>query len=100
MVTTRASSEQRVVLRNITWQTFETMLAEMGNDRASRIVYDQDTLEIMTPLLSHEYWNRLIERLIFVLGEELNLEILPTGSTTLKSKDLRRGAEPDSSYYI
>lgn len=100
MVTTRACSEQRVVLRNISWQTFETMLAEMGNDRASRLAYDRGTLEIMTPLLPHEYWNRLIERLIFVLGEELNLEILPTGSTTLKREDLRRGAEPDSSYYI
>jgi Uma2 family endonuclease len=100
MVTTRTSSEQRVVLRNISWQTFETMLAEMGNDRPSRIAYDRGTLEIMAPLLPREYWNRLIERLIFVLGEELNLEILPTGSTTLKRKDLRRGAEPDSSYYI
>ena len=100
MVTTRTFSEQRVVLRNISWQTFETMLAEMGNDRASRLAYDRGTLEIMTPLLPHEYWNRLIERLIFVLGEELNLEILPAGSTTLKREDLRRGAEPDSSYYI
>ena len=100
MVTTRTFSEQRVVLRNISWQTFETMLAEMGNDRASRMAYDRGTLEIMTPLLPHEYWNRLIERLIFVLGEELNLEILPTGSTTLKREHLRRGAEPDSSYYI
>ena len=100
MVTTRTFSEQRVVLRNISWQTFETMLAEMGNDRASRMAYDRGTLEIMAPLLPHEYWNRLIERLIFVLGEELNLEILPAGSTTLKREDLRRGAEPDSSYYI
>jgi len=100
MVTTRTFSEQRVVLRNISWQTFETMLAEMGNDRASRMAYDRGTLEIMTPLFPHEYWNRLIERLIFVLGEELNLEIFPAGSTTLKREDLRRGAEPDSSYYI
>ncbi|MBW4596934.1 MAG: Uma2 family endonuclease [Brasilonema angustatum HA4187-MV1] len=100
MVTTRVPSESRVILRNISWQTFETMLADMGEDRASRIAYDRGTLEIMTPLLPHEYWNRLIERLIFVLGEELNLEILPTGSTTLKREDLRRGAEPDSSYYI
>ncbi|BAZ25816.1 hypothetical protein NIES4073_67220 [Kalymmatonema gypsitolerans NIES-4073] len=76
------------------------MLAEMGNDRASRMAYDRGTLEIMAPVLPHEYWNRLIERLIFVLGEELNLEIFPTGSTTLKRKDLRRAAEPDSSYYI
>ncbi|MCW5317415.1 Uma2 family endonuclease [Nostoc sp. KVJ3] len=100
MVTTRAASEQRAVLRNISWQTFETMLAEMGEDRASRITYDQGMLEIMTPLMPHEYWNCLLKMLIFVLGEELNLEIFPTGSTTLKREDLRRGAEPDSSYYI
>ncbi|WP_026734417.1 Uma2 family endonuclease [Fischerella sp. PCC 9605] len=100
MVTTRTLSAQRVVLRNISWQTFETMLADMGEDRASRLTYDRGTLEIITPLLPHEYWNRLIERLIFVLGEELNLEILPAGSTTFKREDLRRVAEPDSSYYI
>jgi Uma2 family endonuclease len=100
MVTTRTPSAQRVVLRNISWQTFETMLGDMGEDRTSRLTYDQGILEIMTPLLPHEYWNRLIERLIFVLGEELNLEIFPAGSTTLKRKDLLRGAEPDSSYYI
>jgi Uma2 family endonuclease len=100
MVTTRTASEQRVVLRNISWQTFEIMLTDMGEDRVSRMTYDQGILEIMTPLLSHEHWNRLIERLIFVLGEELNLEIFPAGSTTFKREDLRRGAEPDSSYYI
>ncbi|MER3494836.1 MAG: hypothetical protein C4323_23020 [Mastigocladus sp. ERB_26_2] len=90
----------RFELRNISWQTFETMLADMGEDRTSRLYYDQGILEIMTPLLPHEYWNRLIERLIFVLGEELNLEIFPPGSTTLKRQDLLQGAEPDSSYYI
>jgi len=100
MVTTRTASEQRVVLRNISWQTFEIMLTDMGEDRVSRMTYDQGILEIMTPLLSHEHWNRLIERLIFVIGEELNLEIFPAGSTTFKREDLRRGAEPDSSYYI
>ncbi len=77
MVTTRAASEQRAVLRNISWQTFETMLAEMGEDRASRITYDQGMLEIMTPLMPHEHWNCLLKMLIFVLGEELNLEIFP-----------------------
>jgi Uma2 family endonuclease len=51
MVTTRACLEQRVVLKNISWQTFENILAEMGEDRASRMAYDRGTLEIMTPLL-------------------------------------------------
>jgi len=50
--------------------------------------------------MPHEHWNRLIEHLIFVLAEELNLEIYPTGSTTFKRLNQARGAEPDSSFYI
>jgi Uma2 family endonuclease len=100
MVTLYTTSEQRVVLKNVSWQTFETMLVDMGEDRASRFTYDRGTLEIMAPQMEHEHWNRLIERLIFVLGEELNLEIFPVGSATLRGKGMRCGAEPDSSYYI
>lgn len=100
MVTTRAIAEQRVVFRNITWQTFKAMLTEMGSDRVSRLTYDQGTLEIMTPLMPHERANRQIERLIWILVEELGLNILSVGSMTCKREDLERGAEPDSSYYI
>lgn len=100
MVTTRAIAEQRVVFRNISWQTFKAMLTEMGSDRVSRLTYDQGTLEIMTPLMPHERANRQIERLIWILVEELGLNILSVGSMTCKREDLERGAEPDSSYYI
>jgi len=50
LVTTPTSAEQRVLLNNISWQTFETLLAEIGDNRASRLAYDQGQLEIMTPL--------------------------------------------------
>lgn len=100
MVTTRVIAEQRVVFRNISWQTFKAMLTEMGEERNSRLTYDQGTLEIMTPLVPHERWNRQIERLIWVLVEELGLNILSVGSMTCKREDLERGAEPGSSYYI
>ncbi len=54
MVTTRIPSESRVVLRNISWHTFETMLAQMGEDRACQLAYDRGMLEILTPLLPHD----------------------------------------------
>lgn len=100
MVTTRVIAEQRVVFHHISWQTFKAMLTEIGEDRTSRLIYDQGTLEIITPLMSHEQSNRLIERLIYVLVEEMGLNLVTTGSTTLERPDLERGAEPDSSYYI
>lgn len=100
MVTTATPAEQRVLLQNISWQTFKTMLAEMGSERGSRLAYDEGTVEIMTPLMPHENSNRLIEVFVGVLCEELGLEIKRAGSLTMTRDDLERGAEPDSSYYI
>jgi Uma2 family endonuclease len=100
MVVTKPPAETRTLLTNISWQTFKTMLAEMGVRRKNRIAYDLGTVEIMTPLMPHENSNRLLEVFIGVMCEELGLEIKRTGSLTLTREDLERGGEPDSSYYI
>ena len=100
MVTTANERVQRVILKNISWQTFETILTEMGEDRVSRLAYDHGTLEIMTPLLPHEHNNRLIHNLIVALAEELNLNLKSVGSLTCKRPDRMRGVEPDSGFYI
>lgn len=92
--------EQRVVLNNINWQLFESLLSAMGENRASRLAYDQGTLEIMSPLMPHENTKRLIEKLIDILVLELKLNIKSVGSMTCKRKDLERGIEPDSGFYI
>ncbi|WP_017653748.1 Uma2 family endonuclease [Fortiea contorta] len=100
MVTIATPAETRVLLENISWQTFKTVLTEMGSERNTRLAYDNGTIEIMTPLMAHENSNRLIEAFIGVLCEELGLEIKRVGSLTLTRDDLERGGEPDSSYYI
>ncbi|OKH27974.1 Uma2 family endonuclease [Chroogloeocystis siderophila] len=100
MVFTPALAEQRVVLRNISWQTFTAMLDEMGEERATRLAYSDGMLEIMTPLGEHENTNRFIDDLIRVLADELNLNLKKFGSLTLKRENMKRGAEPDSCYYI
>ncbi len=90
----------RVLLEGISWHTYEQLLAEMGNSRTIRLCYDRGLLEIMTPLLDHENPKEMLTALVGVLAEELNIEILRAGSTTLKRPDLAKGAEPDSSFYI
>jgi Uma2 family endonuclease len=92
--------EQRVVLKNISWHLFESLLTALGEDRSSRLAYDRGLLEIMTPLLPHEHSKRLIEKLIDILTEELNLNIKSVGSLTCKREDLLRGLEPDSGFYF
>ncbi len=90
----------RVVLNQISWHTYEQLLAEIGDSRTVRLCYDRGLLEIMTPQLDHENSKEILTALVGVLAEELNIEILRAGSTTLKRPDLAKGAEPDSSFYI
>jgi len=100
MVAIKPLAETRTLLRNLSWQTFKVMLAEMGTQRHNRIAYESGTVEIMTPLMPHENSNRMIEVFIGVMCEELGLELKRTGSLTLTRDDLERGGEPDSSYYL
>ncbi len=100
MVVTYTVPEQRTVLHNISWETFETLLKETGEDRGSRFAYDGSTLEIMTPLFKHENPKCNFHNFIIALAEELNIEIKSAGSTTLKRKIVRKGIEPDNCYYI
>jgi Uma2 family endonuclease len=93
-------AEERIVLNNIRWETFERLLAEAGEDRNTRFYYLHGMLEIMSPLSLHEGSNRFIESLIGVIADELNLNLRKLGSLTMKRRDLQLGGEPDSCYYI
>ncbi|WP_254567260.1 Uma2 family endonuclease [Oscillatoria sp. HE19RPO] len=97
---TKAPTEGRILRQNISWDTYERLLNEMGKHRNTRFNYDRGVLEIITPLLEHEQPNRLLAEVVRVLAEELNVEILSAGSTTLNRPDLEKGSEPDSSFYI
>ncbi len=99
-LSTLESNEQRTVLHHISWQLFEQLLTEIGDDRAIRLAYYQGILEFTTPLFAHEQSNRLIERVVNTLVEEQGIECTPAGSMTIKRPDLVAGKEPDSCFYI
>jgi Uma2 family endonuclease len=92
-------AENRVVLSDISWVTFEALLAD-ANHRGSRFVYDRGDLEIMSPSFEHERIKRLIGRLLETFSEQLGIPIQSAGSTTLKDELKQRGLEPDECYYI
>ncbi|WP_353932345.1 Uma2 family endonuclease [Okeanomitos corallinicola TIOX110] len=100
MVTLAPTETKNIILNNLSWHTFESILEETGSNRHHRFTYDQGKLEIMTPLMPHEHNKRLLEKLIDTLVEELNLNVKSTGSLTCKREDLAKGVEPDSSFYI
>lgn len=91
---------QKVLLQNVSWQEFETILEELGEKRAARIAYERETLEIMTSLSEHEVDKVLIGDLIKALMEELEIDFYSLGSTTFKSQLMQQGIEPDDCFYL
>src|SRR5918998_2616547 len=100
METVESRAEQRVLLRNISWETYERLLADHENNSAPRFTYDRGELEIMSPSPEHERVNRRLAQLVLAVAEELNVEAEDLGSTTFRREDLERGFEPDSCFYI
>ena len=95
---TLARPEQNVQLSGISWQTYETLLAEIG-DRQIRLTYNRGNLEIMVPSPEHERFKTIMGRFVETLAEELDVKIEPLGSTTFKRPELS-GKEPDECFYI
>jgi Uma2 family endonuclease len=90
----------RIILHNISWQEFEEILTELGENRASRLAYYQGNLEIKMPLPKHEVAKVIIGDLVKIILEELEIDCECFGSTTFKRQDMNSGIEPDDSFYI
>jgi Uma2 family endonuclease len=94
------TGEERTLLQGISWNLYENLLTELGDNGKARLSYDRGNLEFMTPLPSHENYNRQIDRAIVVIAEELDRDYNLFGSMTIKRADLAAGKEPDSCYYF
>lgn len=92
--------EQRVVLRNLSWETYERLLSELGDGSSPRFTFDRGVLEIMSPSTEHERYNLRIADLVGVLADEINLEVEGLGASTFTREDLERGFEADSCFYV
>jgi Uma2 family endonuclease len=92
--------EQRVILKGVSWETYERLLAEHQESSGTRFTYNCGFLEIVVLSARHEKPNRTLALLVEVLAEEMQLNIERLGSTTFKRRDLLKGFEPDSCFYI
>ncbi|MEO0538163.1 MAG: Uma2 family endonuclease [Cyanobacteria bacterium P01_A01_bin.123] len=91
---------QRLLLHDVSWVEFEAILTELGDQRGSRIAYNNGLLEIMAPLAEHEDDKEIISDFLKVFLEELDIEFRALGSTTFKNAAMLKGIEPDQCFYI
>ena len=94
------TAEARVVLPNVSWETYERLLTDLADCSVPHLTYDRGRLEIMSPTAKHEKVNRHIELLVRITALEMNVEVGSLGSTTFKRVDIERGFEPDSCFYV
>lgn len=90
----------QLLIKNISWSAYKHILAELGENRGSRISYSQGVLEIMAPLPEHEVAKVIIGDLVKIILEELDLEFWSLGSTTFDQENMDAGIEPDDCFYI
>jgi Uma2 family endonuclease len=90
----------RVLLHQVSWQEFESILAELGEHRSTRLSYSQGILEIVAPLPEHEKAKVTIADLLKVLLDEFDMDWESLGSTTFRRAEMQAGIEPNDCFYI
>jgi len=97
---TSKARPQRLVLHGVDWDEYTRMLRAFAGRPGHRLTYDRGILEIVSPLFAHEIDGELLGRFVVVLTEELGLPVEAGRSTTLRRRRMRRGLEPDLSWWI
>ncbi len=100
MEVVKSPAEQRMLLENVSWETYERLVVEREERRKPRFFYDRGVLELMSPSGEHDVSSRLIALLVDMVAEESGVDVENAGSTTFKREDLERGFEPDESFYF
>jgi Uma2 family endonuclease len=98
--TTKSPPAQRILLTDVSWKTYECLLADYTSRSVPHFTYDRGLLEIMSPSHDHEMDNRTLAMLVEEVAVELSIDVPNVGSMTFKRQDLQRGFEPDTGFYI
>ena len=91
---------QQLLLQDISWSDFESILEDLGEHRSSRISYSNGVMEIMVPLPEHEKHKEIIGEIVRILLDRLEINFEGLGSTTFKNLPMAQAVEADTCFYI
>lgn len=92
--------EQILIVNDISWQMYESLIADLSDNSYLRVAYLEGILEIMSPSRRHEFVKTNIGRLVEVYLWETRTRFYGLGSTTFRQETVARGIEPDECYCI
>lgn len=96
----RIAADNCVVLRHVSWATYERLLADDEERRVPRMTYDQGVLELVTPSKAHDLDAATTTRIVDIVSASLGIPVQSTSTTTYRRQDLERGFEADASFYV
>ena len=91
--------EERFLLTGISWDFYLAFCNELDGRRI-RLSYDRGSLEIMITKAPHEYYKKLLAKLVEQIILEFDIPVRSGGSMTFQREDLQRGFEPDECWWI
>lgn len=89
-----------VRFHDVGWKGYLRLLKLRGERRRPRMVYLDGTVYLMSPAYPHEMLAKRFGTFVTILTLELRIPCTPLGSTTLRRRSKRGGAEGDETYYI
>ncbi len=95
-----AVTDKRITLPDISWEQLEALLADLGNQRSTRLTYYQGKLEMLEPQPQHDRVARLIDSLLQVMADEAGDVLFNLGAQLLKHPAMGIAIQPDSCYYL
>ncbi len=89
------------VFYGVKWEDYVAFTKETLDQTDLEMTYNRGVLRVNMGIgLKHENLSRFLHNLITLIALNLNLSIIPAGSMSLVSNKVRKGADPDESYYI
>lgn len=92
------TADQRVVLWNVTWESFETLLALRGDRSRPRIAYLDGAVELMTHSRTHEWIKAGIGHIVGNHCLDRDIRFASIGNYLIKEQLVKAGAEPDDCF--
>ena len=75
-------ADRQIVYSGITWQQFKLIQSGFAESPGIRLTYYHNTIEILMPGRTHEFFKSIIGMLIELFCIEMSVEFEPTGSMT------------------
>ena len=91
---------QQVILHNISWETYEKILAEHDEVSNPHFAFCDGELEIMVLGYQHETLKTKLSELATEIARVLEIDYETAGSTTFRREKKQKGFEGDASYYF